>query len=170
MNQAHLHLLLNHLPILGVLFGLLVLISGLLLNNQAVKQTALGLFVLAAICAIPAYLTGEGAEELVENLPGVTETLIERHEERANFFLGIVGGLGILSLITWYAGAKQHKAAAVLYAFTLVVALSSMALAQQVGVSGGEIRHTEIRSTAAAAANGPQQNGSFDQPQEEDED
>ena len=58
MNQAHLHLLLNHLPILGALFGLLILAGGFLLKYDTVKRTALGLFVLSAILAIPAYLTG----------------------------------------------------------------------------------------------------------------
>ncbi len=71
MNQAHFHLILNHLPILGILFGLIILTGGFLTKNAAVKRTALGMFVLSAIFAIPAYLTGEGAEEVVENLPGV---------------------------------------------------------------------------------------------------
>ena len=150
MNQAHLHLLLNHLPILGTLFGLLMLAGGFILNNNTVKRTALGMFVFAGLCAIPAYLTGEGAEEVVENLPAVSETLMETHEELANIFLWVVGGLGLLSLATWYADFKSKKTAPLLFAVTFVAALGTMVFAQRVGSSGGEIRHTEIRSGATA--------------------
>lgn len=157
MNQAHLHLLLNHLPILGALFGLLILAGGFFLKNGAVKRTALGMFVLSAILAIPAYLTGEGAEEVVENLPGVSENLIEAHEEMANIFLWMVGALGLISLATLYTDLKSKKMAPMLYTLTFVAAIGTMIFAQQVGTSGGEIRHTEIRSgaTTAGIENGP---------------
>ncbi len=156
MNQAHLHLLFNHLPILGTLFGLLILAGGFFLKNDTLKRTALGLFVLSGILAIPAYLTGEGAEEVVESLPGVTENLIEAHEDMANIFLWMVGALGVLSLATFFADFKSRKVAPMLYTLTFVAALGSMVYAQRVGTSGGEIRHTEIRNgaTAAAAENG----------------
>jgi len=150
MNQAHLHLLFNHLPILGTLFGILILAGGYFLKNNTVKRTALGIFVLSALCAIPAYLTGEGAEEIVEGLPGVSENLMEAHEDLANIFLWMVGALGLFSLATFYADFKSKKIAATLYALTLVAAIGTMVFAQRVGSSGGEIRHTEIRSGATA--------------------
>ena len=150
MNQAHLHLLLNHLPILGTLFGLLILTAGYIFKNISVKKTALGLFVLSAVMAVPAYLTGEGAEEIVENLPGVSENLMEEHEELANIFLWVVGVLGLLALGTFYADSNGKKITPILYAITLVVAIGAMIFAQQVGTSGGEIRHSEIRVGATA--------------------
>lgn len=154
MNQAHLHLLLNHLPILGALFGLLILATGFFLKNNTVKRTALGLFILSAILAIPAYLTGEGAEEVVENLPGASDSLMEAHEEMANIFLWMVGALGLISLATFYTDLKSKKIAPMLYTLTFVAAIGTMILAQRVGSSGGEIRHTEIRSGATAAGAG----------------
>ena len=149
------HLLLNHLPILGTLFGLLILAGGFFLKNNVVKRTALGMFVLSAILAIPAYMTGEGAEEVVENLPGVSETLMESHEDMANIFLWIVGALGLFSLSTFYADFKEKKVAPALYTLTFIAAIGAMIFAQRVGSSGGEIRHTEIRSGAAAGAENP---------------
>jgi len=160
MNQAHLHLLLNHLPILGTLFGILILTGGFLLKNNTVKRTALGIFVLSALCAIPAYLTGEGAEEVVENLPGVSENLMEAHEELANIFLWMVGALGLFSLVTFYADFKSKKIAPTLYMLAFVAAIGTMIFAQRVGTSGGEIRHTEIRSgTTADTGNENPSNG-----------
>ncbi len=151
MNQAHLHLLFNHLPILGTLFGLLILTGGFIVRNNAVKRTALGIFVLSALCAIPAFLTGEGAEEMVESLPGVTENLVEAHADLADFFLWVVGALGLVSLGTFFTDLKAQKVAPILYGLTFAAAVGTMILAQQVGATGGKIRHTEIRSGVAAA-------------------
>ena len=76
MNDVHFHLVVNHLPIVGLLIGILVLIAGLLLNKTEVKLTALGVFVFSAITSAFAFYTGEGAEEVVENISGISETLI----------------------------------------------------------------------------------------------
>lgn len=162
MNQAHLHLVLNHLPILGTLFGILVLLAGFLFKQGSVRQTGLGLFVFSALVAIPAFLTGEGAEDAVEGLPGVGENLIERHEDLANFFLWTVIGLGVLALASLLASLNGWKAASLLSMITLVVALGTMVLAQQVGTSGGEIRHTEIRGNATGQGALPDQGGEDD--------
>ena len=62
MNQVHLHLLMNHLPILGVPFGLLLLCAGMLRQSDELKKAALLTFVVAALLAVPVYFTGEPAE------------------------------------------------------------------------------------------------------------
>ncbi len=164
------HLLLNHLPILGTLFGLLTLAAGFTLKNETVKRTALGFFLFSALCAIPAYLTGEGAEEVVENIPGASsETLVEAHEELANIFLWVVGALGLLSVLTFYFNYTQKKGASLLYVLSFVLGIGAMVLAQQVGTSGGEIRHTEIRSaTGGTVAPGIDNGNEAEQKTDED--
>jgi len=37
MNDAHLHMVVNHFPIIGIIFGLGILISGIALKNDVVK-------------------------------------------------------------------------------------------------------------------------------------
>jgi uncharacterized membrane protein len=127
MNDAHLHLVVNHFPIIGTIFGLGILIAGLIFKNQTLKNTAFVLFIIAAAFGFASMNTGEGAEEIAEKLPGVTDQLIETHEELAETF----------SLF--------------LYATGLVVAVY---FAQQTGTSGGEIRHTEIRANATTPSEG----------------
>jgi hypothetical protein len=41
---------------------------------------------------------------------------------------------------------KRSKVPAILYSLILVASLGTCVLAKQVGTSGGEVRHTEIRS------------------------
>ena len=149
MNSAHLHLLFNHLPILGTLFGILILLGGYLLRSAAVKRTALGIFVLSAGFALVAFQTGEGAEEAVEGLSGVSEALISRHEELADLFLGASIITGVIALFNFLGDVLSWRIFRTLYVFTLVAAAGTMVLAQQVGTSGGEIRHSEIRTAEA---------------------
>ena len=71
MNEAHLHLVVNHFPIIGTILGLGILVVGLLLKNNSVKNTAFFLFIVAAIFAAVSMATGEGAEELVEDMANI---------------------------------------------------------------------------------------------------
>lgn len=147
MNTAHWHLLLNHLPIIGTVVGTLILVSGYLIkNNATIKQTALGVLVFSSLTAIPAYFTGEGAEEIVEEIPGVAESVIEVHEDLGKIFLIVALVLGALSLVTLLSATFKLKITSLLYVIVLVAAIGTGIFAKEVGTSGGEIRHTEIRS------------------------
>jgi len=149
MNTAHWHLVLNHLPIVGVIIGTLVLAAGFLRKgNSTVKNTALGIFVFAGLSAVPSYLTGEGAEEVVESLPGITEASIEAHEELAMVFLILAGILGAISVLTLAAQRYKPKFVPGLYILILLFAAGVCYAGQKVGTSGGEIHHSEIRAGA----------------------
>jgi hypothetical protein len=74
---------LNHIPILGTVLGFLLLSVAVARKSGELKRVSLAVFVITAVVALPVYFTGEPAEEIVEHLPGVSESLIERHEEAA---------------------------------------------------------------------------------------
>ncbi|MEQ8245757.1 hypothetical protein [Fulvivirga sp.] len=148
MNDAHFHLAINHLPIVGLLIGILTLLTGLILKKEDVKLTALGIFIFSAITSIVAFYTGEGAEEVVENIAGVSETLIHAHEEYAESFFTLTLILGGLSLISFVVEVKKLKLSKYLMLVCLFLAIADGILAKYVGTSGGEIRHSEIRIDA----------------------
>lgn len=145
MNDAHLHLLVNHLPIVGLLIGALILIAGIFMNTSEVKLTALAVLVFSALTSIPAFYTGEGAEEVVENIAGISETLIHKHEESAELFFTITLILGSLSLLGFILEFKKLKFAKYIIYLVLLTALADGILAKNAGTTGGEIRHSEIR-------------------------
>lgn len=148
MNNAHWHLVLNHLPVVGLLIGTLILIAGLLMKKSEVKLTALAVLVFTALTSIAAFYTGEGAEEVVENIAGISETLIHNHEEAAEIFFTVTLILGSLSLLAFILEFKKLRFAKYAIYLVLLVALSDGILAKNVGTSGGEIRHSEIRDNA----------------------
>jgi len=143
-NDAHLHLIVNHLPLVATLLGLLVLLGGFISKNFAVKQTALAVFIFAAVTAIISNFSGEGAEEVVEHLGTISHSIIHEHEEVAESFLLLSILLGILSIATSYLLCKGRKIAKVLLIVVLALAAFNMFVAQKVGTSGGAIMHQEI--------------------------
>jgi uncharacterized membrane protein len=146
MDAAHLHLLLTHFPIVGTIIGIGIMAYGQLSKNDEIKKVALGTFILMAILTIPVFLTGEGAEETVEHMAGVSEQLIENHEELAEIAIWLMGFLGILSLVNLFAIIKKFPFAKSISLITLIVSLGTFGLFAKVGSTGGEIRHTEVRT------------------------
>ena len=94
--------------------------------------------------------SGEGAEEIVENIPGVTENLIHEHEEAAELFALLSYVFGAFSLVALWSSWKNKSYNVVLSYLIAVFAILLIFLGKQTGTSGGEIRHTEIRSNNAA--------------------
>ncbi len=142
MNQAHLHLLLNHIPILGTAIGCLFLGYALLRKNDEFIKASLVFMVLIAVLALAAYLTGEPAEKVVEHLPGVTEALIESHEDAGKFALITAGLTGVASLAALFLSSRVK----ILPVIVLALALLTTGMMAWVGNLGGQIRHTEIRT------------------------
>ena len=146
MNEAHFHLVVNHLPIIFPVVGVVVLTTGLISKSEAVKRTAFMIFILGAIAAILAMSSGEGAEEIVEKISGVSEDFIKNHEETAETFAVLSYLLAGFSAVSLWASFKQKTFSNIISIATLVFAIVVLFFAQQTGTTGGEIRHGEIRS------------------------
>lgn len=145
MNEAHWHLVVNHLPIVFPMVGVIVMIIGLISKSQAVNRTAFTIFIIGALTAFAAMTTGEGAEEVVEKLGVATENYIENHEEAAETFALLSYILGGVSLLGLWASFKQKTFSTIIAIGTLMFAIAVLFFAKQTGTTGGEIRHTEIR-------------------------
>lgn len=150
MNDAHLHMVVNHFPIIGTILGLGILIGGLVFKNNSIKNTAYCLFIVAALFSFASMNTGEGAEEIAEKLPDVTDQIIHEHEEAAEKLALVLYFLGAISIVGLYLNVKQNAKANIVSFLALTVAAVGVFLAQQTGTTGGEIRHTEIRANGTA--------------------
>lgn len=145
MNYAHLHLILNHLPVIGSGFVFVLLLVAVFRKSEELKRVALGFLILVALTSIPVYLTGEPAEEVVEHLAGISEAALERHEEAAQFSFSALLGLGVLALVTLVVAKRRGETSPLLLKLTLLISVIVMALLGWTANLGGEIRHSEIR-------------------------
>lgn len=150
MDAAHIHLMLNHVPVLGAIFGLLVMGYGLARRSQEVIRTGLWTLVVVGVASGVVYLTGEPAEELVEGLPGFSHSILERHEVAALWATVGAGLVGVVSL----AGLVLYRAKQISRRYAVGVLVLTLALTGLMGWTanlGGQVMHAEIRSDAAAS-------------------
>jgi len=146
MTDAHYHLVVNHFPIIGTIFGFGILLAGIFFKNNTVKNVSYVLFIVSAVFAALSMATGEDAEHVVKNMPDIGKQIIHTHEEIAEKLALVLYVLGVVSLLGLYTNLKNHSKASLISFLALVIAAVGVFLAQQVGTSGGEIRHTEIRN------------------------
>ncbi|MGV1011938.1 MAG: hypothetical protein ACOYBS_05760 [Flavobacterium sp.] len=146
MNDAHLHMVVNHFPIIGTIFGLGILVVGIVMKHNVLKNTAYILFCVAAIFAAFSMSTGEGAEKLVEDMPSVGKKIIHEHEEMAEKLALVLYVLGAVSLVGLYLNIKKNAKASLVSFLALIIAVIAVFLGKATGTTGGEVRHTEIRA------------------------
>lgn len=145
MNLAHIHLMLNHFPVVGITFGFLLLIVSLLKKSKELQEISLWGLVIVSLIAIPVYLTGEPSEEIVEDLAGVSKSIIEQHEEMALISLIAVILSGVAAAAGLFFFRRSTNIPGWLITITLIFSVIAGGLIGKTANLGGQIRHPEIR-------------------------
>lgn len=144
MNLTHVHLLINHLAVIGVVLGFIVLLFAITGNKTNTYYAAYTVLIISVIGGIIAYATGESAEETIEGIVGVAESAIEPHEDSALLTIISFSVLGILSLTSLIAVYLKSNLQRTLGTIVLAISLISFSFAARTAWLGGKIRHTEI--------------------------
>jgi uncharacterized membrane protein len=144
VNLAHLHLLLNHFPIIGTIVGAGLFLISLAGKNQDLRRA--GLIVLAgmALLSLPTFFSGVGAEGAIQDSPGVSADLINRHEGAAILALFFMELTGALALAGLWQSHKFSRPAPWNVVAVLLLSLITVGLMARVGTTGGDVRHPEI--------------------------
>ena len=147
MNFAHLHLLLNHFPVIGTTIGLGLWLTSFCGKNEGLKRGSLVVFATMALLAIPTFTSGVGARAMLKDDPSVSDVMIQRHEGAAMlsfWFMEVTGALSLVGLWEFHRKSRQSNwnVAAV-----LVFSLLTVGLMARTGNTGGEIRHPEVRAS-----------------------
>jgi hypothetical protein len=154
VNIPHLHLLLNHVPTVGMGVAVGVLLLALFRRNDHMVHVSLEVLFAIALLTLPVYFTGVAAEEAIEGMSGVVPAAIQTHEAAAllaftwMLVTGLVAGLGL-----WQMRRNSRPSRATLGSVLLLSALT-LALMGRAATIGGEIRHPEILLTPEAVAVG----------------
>lgn len=149
MNTAHLHLLLNHVPVLGAIGLLGMFTLAFVRRDAALSRLLLAISVILAVGAFIVFLTGEPAEELIEHVVGVETNAVEPHEEAAlvaTIAFAVFGAAALVALIAYWRRALPRWIAGSAIVATLVVS----GLMGWTANLGGKIRHTETGAAAGA--------------------
>ena len=154
MNGAHIHLLLNHLPIMGAFISLPLLVLAMRYHTERGAFYAASVVVLlTGIGACAANWTGDGAVAVVKHLPEFQKALLHTHADHADkaTVLAVLDSLGMLATLIYALKMKVAAPKGALGGVLAGAVLTAAAMAWT-GYAGGMIRHTEIREGASVAA------------------
>ena len=144
LNFAHLHLLLNHFPIIGTIVALALFLVSFVGKNQDLRRASYIIFAGIALLTIPTFLSGFGAQLGIQGKPGVSDALVSRHEGSAMLSLWFMFATGAFSLVALWQSQHRERAANWTVAMVLFFSLFTVGLMARTGNTGGDIRHPEV--------------------------
>lgn len=145
MNWMHIHLALNHVPVLGTIFILGLLVVGLIRKSDELMRLSLWAFVALMAVGVPIKFTGDFAHEQAQEEPWLLKPIAEAHEQAADQATTGIFLLGIMAIVGLVLGRKGKPVPTWAYITTIVLALATFGLMLRAANSGGQIRHAEIR-------------------------
>jgi uncharacterized membrane protein len=149
LNLAHVHLLLNHFPTIGMIVGLGLFIVAIMTKSDHLKSASLVIFFGIALLSIPTFASGTAAGLALSKNSDVSKTMVDAHETAAFEALGIMELTGALAWLGLWQHRRRSRFPMGTLAAVLIAALVSFGLMGRAASLGGDIRHPEIRTTTA---------------------
>ena len=151
LTPAHLHLALNHIPIIGLVVASFPVVIGIVAQCRTTMATGLLAIILCA-AAMPTIMESGGkAADAFENgsaLPALDEAgkiALHMHASRADKTTPVIYASALLAVLALLALIKFPKAATWLSFAVLLGTGASILLAIWTADAGGRIRHMEFR-------------------------
>jgi hypothetical protein len=152
VNAAHLHLLLNHVPTVGSVAALGLLLLAFVRRSEHLKQVALELLFVIAIVTFPVYVSGVAAHRELRDRPEISTNAVRVHEQAALAGFSLTEMAGFIAWIALWQTRRRGRAARGLVAAVTVLLAVSLAVMARAANLGGEIRHPEILTGVSAGA------------------
>jgi hypothetical protein len=160
INVAHLHLLLNHVPTVGSVVALGLLLLAIIRQNEHLKHAGLEVLFAIAVVTLVAYMSGVGAHQKLRDQPEVSDNAIRVHQDAALAAFTVLEFAGFAAWIALWQTRRRGGAVPGLVPVVTVLTVVSLALMARAANLGGEIRHPEIRADltegVAEPANDPE--------------
>ena len=160
INVAHLHLLLNHVPTVGSVVALGLLLLAIIRQNEHLKHAGLEVLFAIAVVTLVAYMSGVGAHQKLRDQPEVSDNAIRVHQDAALVAFTVLEIAGFAAWIALWQTRRRGGAVPGLVPVVTVLTVVSLALMARAANLGGEIRHPEIRADltegVAEPANDPE--------------
>jgi hypothetical protein len=154
LTIPHLHLLLNHVPTVGSVAAVGLLLLALVRRNDHLLRASFEVLFIVALATLPVYLTGVAAETAIEGMDGVSAEAIETHETAALFAFVWMQITGFFAWLALWQSRRLARPPRATIGFVLVLSAITLAVMGRAASIGGEIRHPEILVSPDAASVG----------------
>lgn len=154
MTPAHVHILLNHFPTVGLIVGMGLYIVALIWKSDDVKRASLAVLVGISAAAIATFISGSAALPQIEALPGVSKEAALAHQDAALEAFVFMQLTGIAAWLGLWQFRRIARISGGILTAVLALGLIALGLMTQAANIGGEIRHPEILTRADRTARG----------------
>jgi hypothetical protein len=152
VNVAHLHLLLNHVPTVGAVVALGLLVVAFIRRDESLKLVGLEVLFAIAVLTLPVYMSGVAAYQKLRSQPGISDNAMRVHQDAALAGFTVAEFAGFIAWVALWQAKRHGRAARGLVPAVTVLTIVGLALMARAANLGGDIRHPEIYSDLPAAA------------------
>jgi uncharacterized membrane protein len=160
MNWPYLHLVTNHFPIILTMTGTTAALVAFVLRRRAIWIYAVATLSIAGLASVPVFLSGNQAQETMEDQPGVAKAALDSHEEASEVALWVTLAMGVAAAMAWWRTVREDRrgpSPAWIRPVVLVAALAGMGMISYAAFLGGRIVHgaDETSVTRGVAGRAP---------------
>jgi hypothetical protein len=154
VNLAHLHLIINHVPTIGSVAALGLLLLGYLRRNEHLKHVGLEVLFVIAVLTLPVYASGVAAHQELRPFKEVSDDAIRVHQDAALIGFTVMEFAGFVAWIALWKWRRQGQGSPGIVAAATVFLVLALAVMGRAANLGGDIRHPEILDGGVAAPAG----------------
>jgi hypothetical protein len=157
VNLAHLHLLMNHVPTVGSVAALGLLLLAFVRRNEHLKHVGLELLFVIAVLTLPVYVSGVAAHFELRKVPEISNDAMLVHQDAALIGFAVMELAGFVAWVALWQWRRRGRPGQGLVPGAMVLLALALVVMARAATLGGEIRHPEIRAagTVAEAAGDP---------------
>ncbi len=152
MTLAHVHILLNHFPTIGMIVAMGLFGLSLIWKSDDVKRASLAILFGLDVLSIAVYISGNAALQEIAALPGISKAAVLAHQDGALLAFAVMQLTGMAAWLGLWQYRRIGRIAKGIQGTVLVLGLVTLLLMSNAANIGGEIRHPEILTQADIAA------------------
>ena len=146
-QPEYVHVLLNPVPVYGLLISWLGLIIAVFLKSRRAQVATLVLVLISSLSAWPVYEFGQQAYDRVLSMTDEDgERWLDEHQDRAEDLIWVFYALAVLSAAAIAVPIKWPKSSAPLVITVILLGAGALGTGSYIAYAGGKIRHREFRN------------------------
>jgi hypothetical protein len=149
-QPEYVHVLLNPLPVYGLLISWIALIVALISKSRRAHVVALILVFITSISAWPVYEYGEqGYDRVLSMTDDHGHAWLDEHQERAEKLIYLFYAIAALSVAAIVVPARWPRSSVPLVIAVVLLGAITLGSGCYIAHAGGKVRHREFRNEPA---------------------